>query len=70
MSAKISMETAREKLSEKLTVESSKLAVVDTARGERVAYEFFCSYEDGYYFVYLDGQTGEEIAIMNAQNVR
>lgn len=70
LSAKISMETAYEKLSDKLSVEASRLAVVDTARGERAAYEFLCSYEDANYFVYLDANTGEEIAILNAQNIR
>ena len=68
VNVKINMETAREKLSGKLTVESARLAVVHTARGERAAYEFLCMYQDTYYYVYLDGETGEEIAIINAQN--
>ena len=67
MNAKINMETAREKLSKKLAVESARVAVVNTARGERVAYEFLCSYQDTYYYVYIDGETGDEIAIINAQ---
>ena len=68
MNAKINMETACGKLSEKLSVESGRLAVVHTARGERVAYEFLCSYQDTFYYVYIDGETGDEIAIINAQN--
>ena len=68
MNAKINMETACGKLSEKLSVESARLAVVRTARGERVAYEFLCSYQDTFYYVYIDGETGDEIAIINAQN--
>ena len=66
---KISLEAAQDKLSDKLAVETSRLAVVHTARGERAAYEFLCSYQDVYYFVYLDAVTGAEIAIINAQNV-
>ena len=70
VNAKITLETAYEKLSDKLSVEASRLAVINTARGERAAYEFLCSYEDVNYFVYLDANTGEEIAILNAQNIR
>ena len=70
MNAKISMKTAHEKLSKKVQVEATKPVVVETARGERVAYEFLCSYEDEYYYIYIDGQTGDEIAIMNVKNVR
>ena len=70
VSAKITMETAYEKLSDKLSVEASKLAVVSVPHGERVAYEFLCSYGEENYFVYIDGNTGEEIAIVNAKNIR
>ncbi len=69
LNPKITLETAYAKLSDKLTVESSRLAVVDTARGERPAYEFLCSYDDANYFVYLDANTGEEIAIVNAGKI-
>lgn len=68
VNVKITLATAVEKLHKKLTVESSRLAVVRAGRGERAAYEFLCKYEDAYYFVYLDANTGEEIAIINAQN--
>ena len=69
VNTKISLESAYDKLSEKLTVESSRLAVVNTARGKRAAYEFLCSYNDAKYFVYLDAETGHELAIINVQNV-
>jgi spore germination protein len=69
VSAKINLETAYGKLSEKLSVEASRLAVVSTARGERTAYEFLCSYEDEKYFVYLSAETGEEISIINARAI-
>ena len=68
LNVKIDMGTASEKLSKKLSVETSRLALVRTARGERAAYEFLCSYDEGYYFVYIDAETGEELAIINAQN--
>ena len=69
MNVKIDLETAHKKLSKKLTVDTSRLAVVRTLRGNRAAYEFLCSYNDTKYFVYLDAETGEEIAIINANNV-
>ena len=65
---KINMEVARENLSDKLAVESARLTVVQTARGERAAYEFLGLYQDTYYYVYMDAETGDEIAIINAQN--
>ena len=70
LNVKINMETAYNKLSKKLSVEAARLAVVDTARGERPAYEFLCTYEEQTYFVYLDAETGEEIAIINVANLR
>ncbi len=68
-SVKISLAEAYGKLHKKLTVEASRLAVVRTARGERVAYEFFCSYGEEQYFVYLDAETGKEISIVNAKQI-
>ncbi len=70
VNAKISMETAYQKLDKKLAVESATLAVVNTEKGERAAYEFLCSYEKEKYLIYLDANTGEEIAIINTQKLR
>ena len=58
------------KLYKGLAVESSRLALVDTARGERPAYEFLCAYEDEQYLVYLDALSGEEISILNVNTIR
>ncbi|MBR2441745.1 MAG: germination protein YpeB [Clostridia bacterium] len=69
VNTKITLAEAYDKLCDKLSVESSRLAVVNTARGERPAYEFLCSYEDMQYFVFLDADSGEEIAIINAKKV-
>jgi germination protein YpeB len=67
--AKISLEQAMEQLHDKLQVQSSRLAIVQTARGERLAYEFVCEYEEERYVVYLDAQNGEEISILNLRNL-
>ena len=69
VSPKLSLGEAQERLHKNLTVESSRLAVVQAGRRERVAYEFLCSYDKELYFVYLDGNTGEEISIINARTV-
>ena len=65
----LSLPQAQAKLQSDLTVEHSRLAVVDTARGERMAYEFLCAYGEEKYVIYLDGETGEEIAIINIRNL-
>lgn len=66
----IDLSTAREKLSEKLEVEAVRLAVTATPSGERETYEFFCAYGEDRYFVYVDANTGAEIAIVNAENLQ
>lgn len=67
---KLSMASAREKLSEKLTVEGSRTALIATKRGERLAYEFICSYGGQMYFVYVDADTGEELSILNVGQMK
>ncbi len=67
---KISLAAAYDKLHNKLTVESARLAVVDTERGERAAYEFLCSYGEENYFVFIDAMNGEEIAIVNTRQAQ
>lgn len=70
VNVEINLETAYEKLSDKLDVEASKLAVISTARGELPAYEFLCSYGEERYFVYIDANSGDEVAIFNVANAR
>lgn len=65
LSLDISMQEAREKLSEKLSVEKGRTALISTRRGERLAYEFVCSYDGQRYFVYVDAKTGDELSILN-----
>lgn len=62
----VSVSQAKEKLSDKLTIESHRTALIATQRGERLAYEFICSYDGQMYFVYMDAQTGDELSILNA----
>jgi hypothetical protein len=66
---KLSMYQAREKLHDGVTVESARLAVVATPKGERTAYEFVCSYMDEQYLIYTDATTGAEISIVNLKNL-
>lgn len=65
----ISLESAQNALKKGLVVESSRVAIVHTARGERTAYEFLCSYGEEKYFIYTDAQTGDEISIVNVKTV-
>ena len=65
----ITLETAQEKLHDGITVESSRLAVVKSAGGERAAYEFLCSYKGEQYFIYTDAMNGAELAIVNVKNL-
>ncbi len=66
---KITLLQAREKLYKELSVEASRLVVLDTPMRERAAYEFLCSYNEEKYFVFIDGITGEEIAIVNVKTI-
>lgn len=66
----ISLDTAMNGLHKDLQVNSWRLAAVHTARGERTAYEFICSFEEENYLVYVDAVTGDEISIVNVKNVK
>ena len=68
-SVSITMGEAADKLYKGLEIQSSRLAVVKANKGERAAYEFLCGYQGEMYFVYVDANTGEEIAIVNTKNV-
>lgn len=65
----VSMTSAKEKLHDKLSLEGSRVALINVKGRERVAYEFICSYNEETYFVYIDGNTGEEISILNAKTI-
>ena len=69
VSVNLSLSEAYEKLYKDLSVESSRLVVIKTFRGERPAYEFLCNYEGENYFVFLDANSGEEISIVNVKSI-
>ncbi len=66
---KLTISQAQAKLHEGLAVESSRLAVVSTPKGERAAYEFVCGYDGERYVVYVDASSGDELAIVNVKNL-
>lgn len=66
---KVTLGEAREKLHKGLDVESSRLAIVATPKGERAAYEFVCAYGEERYVIYTDATSGEELAIVNVKNL-
>ena len=68
LNAKMSMQDARDRLSDKLTVESSRMVLFDHKGEEMTAYEFFCSYDGKMYFVYVDANDGRELFIVNSNN--
>ena len=65
----ISAKEARKSLHKDLQVETTRLCVVQTARGERTAYEFLCSYGEEKYVIYTDANDGREISILNVKNI-
>ena len=66
---KISLEKAQSALHKGVEVQQSRVAVVKSARGERLAYEFVCSYNGEQYLIYTDATSGEEISILNLKNL-
>lgn len=69
LTARVSEEQAKKSLHNGVEVENARLAVVRTARGERLAHEFVCSYMEERYLIYTDATTGEEISILNLKNL-
>ena len=61
---------AQAKLHDKLTVDSARAVVVNTPKGEKSAYEFLCSYGEERYVVYILGENGAELAVVNFRNLR
>lgn len=68
LAPKLSLAQAQAKLHDKLQIEGSRVALIAVKGREKTAYEFICSYKDQTYFVYLDGNTGEEISIINSMD--
>ena len=66
----LSQQQAQEKLNDKLSVDSARAVVVNYPKGEQSAYEFLCSYGDERYVVYILGESGEELSIINFRSLR
>ena len=66
---RITQKQAQDCLHKDLEVENTRLCVVQTARGERTAYEFLCSYGEERYLIYTDANDGREISIVNLKNI-
>lgn len=60
-SASISKSEAREKLNTGMEIKTSRLTLIPTDNGERLAYEFYGVYGGNDYYVYVDAQSGQEI---------
>lgn len=69
LQASITMSEAEERLQKGVEVEGSRLAVVQTVRGERTAYEFVCSFMEERYLIYIDAESGNEISIINVKSI-
>ena len=70
VNTKISLAEAYEKVYKELDVQSSRLVVIQTARGEKTAYEMLCAYQEDKYLIYLDAITGEELSIVNVNTIQ
>ncbi|MBQ0017192.1 MAG: germination protein YpeB [Clostridiales bacterium] len=65
LTATISENTARSKVSSMLNIESQKLALIPIEYGEEtLCYEYKCSMDSDVYYVYINAKTGEEENIM------
>ncbi len=58
---------ARQFLSAELTVQSANRAVIPAAGGERMCYEFLCTYGDEEYVAYIDANSGEEVQLFRVR---
>lgn len=70
VNAKITLAEAYEKLYKELSVDASRLVVIQTERGETAAYEMLCSYGEDRYLVYMDAANGDELSIVNVKDVQ
>ncbi|MBQ5927300.1 MAG: germination protein YpeB, partial [Clostridia bacterium] len=68
MNFKITAEQGKNTLNKNLTVLSESAVLIPAQGKERTAYEFICSYDDTQYFIYVDGNSGKEIAIFIVQD--
>ncbi len=63
-SAEISESEARANLNSVFEEEGARLAVIPLDGEEVLAYEFFGSYGDNTYYIYVDAKTGDEVQVL------
>lgn len=68
LNVNLTMQEAKDGLSDKLTVEACRQVVFTYKGREMNAYEFFGSYDGQTYFVYVDAMDGRELFIVNSKN--
>lgn len=59
--ATISEEQAKEKINAEFASEGSRLTLIPFEDSEVLAYEFFGTYKNNQYYIYVDAKTGEEL---------
>lgn len=70
LNTKLTLAQAYDKLYKELSVDASRLTVIQTARGEKAAYEMLCSYGADRYLIYIDAMTGDELSIINVNTIQ
>jgi len=63
----VSAQEARESLSSRLEVETSRLCVIPTDAGEKLCWEFRGTFAGAAYYVYVDAQSGEAEKILRVE---
>lgn len=69
LNTKVSMQQAKDALSERLSVESARTVLFEHKGREWTAYEFFCSFDGELYFIYVDAANGQELYIVNSKQM-
>ena len=62
--AQISKATAKSKLSSDFEVKGSRLAIIPLEDEEVLAYEFYGSFGNNDYYIYIDAVTGDEVQVL------
>ena len=62
--AALSKSEAKSKLSSGFSVKGSRLAVIPLEDKEVLAYEFYGTYGENDYYIYIDAKTGEEVQVL------
>lgn len=66
---KVSQDTAKEKISKRLNITSSRLSIVPTeTNNEVLCYEFVGNYKADNFIVYINAQTGNEVRVLQIRN--